>query len=156
MAGRYAPGRTEPSRYAPPVATVAKRLEFAVDVDRERTVRSERGGEPIERSEEWSAEHLLLAALLRCTLTSLDYHAGRVNVRATADGRAQGVVTKRESDGRYAFVEIGVEIDAALDPPLAGDELHALVAKAERDCFVGASLVAAPRYRWTIDGEELR
>ena len=32
-------------------------------------------------------------------------------------------------------------------PP--GDELAALLAKAERDCFVGASLKPSPSYRWT-------
>ena len=29
-----------------------------------------------------------------------------------------------------------------------------LIAKAERDCFVGASLVAKPSYRWIVNGRE--
>ena len=137
------------------MATTAKRLEYAVSLDRDGTARSALGGSPIEREEAWEAEHLVLAGLCRCTVTSLRYHARRINVRATAEGAAKGVVTKRESDGRYAFVEIDVELDAVLDPPLAGDELRELIAKAERDCFVSASLTAAPRYRWTVEGEEL-
>jgi hypothetical protein len=31
-----------------------------------------------------------------------------------------------------------------------------LLARAERDCFVGASLTVKPRYSWTVNGEELR
>ena len=31
-------------------------------------------------------------------------------------------------------------------------ELAALLAKAERDCFVGASLKPSPRYRWRVNG----
>jgi organic hydroperoxide reductase OsmC/OhrA len=137
------------------VAVTAKRFEYAVSVDRERTARSEAGGAAIATDEAWSAEHLLLAGLCRCTLTSLDYHARRADIRVTADARAHGVVTKREEDGRYAFVDVGVELDAVLDPPLAGAELRALLGKAERDCFVGASLTAPPRYRWTVEGEEI-
>ena len=30
-----------------------------------------------------------------------------------------------------------------------------LLAKAERDCFVGASLTTAPTYHWTVNGEEI-
>ena len=137
------------------MATTAKRLEYAVSLDRDGTARSTLGGSPIEREEAWEAEHLVLAGLCRCTVTSLRYHARRINVRATAEGAATGVVTKREADGRYAFVEIDVSLDAVLDPPLAGSELRELIAKAERDCFVSASLTAAPRYRWTVEGEEL-
>jgi hypothetical protein len=50
-------------------------------------------------------------------------------------------------------VRIKVELDVTLAPtPTSTREL---VAKAERDCFVGASLTAKPRYRWTVNGEEL-
>jgi organic hydroperoxide reductase OsmC/OhrA len=137
------------------VAATAKRLEYAVSVGRAGDAHSALGGSTIEREEEWSAEHLVLAGLCRCTQTSLEYHARRANVRATSDVRAHGVVTKRESDGRYAFVELDVELDAVLDPPLAGENLRALLQKAERDCFVGASLTAPPRYHWTVEGEEI-
>jgi hypothetical protein len=33
--------------------------------------------------------------------------------------------------------------------------VHTLVAKAERDCFVGASLRIEPVYRWTVDGKRV-
>ncbi len=61
-------------------------------------------------------------------------------------------MTKRESDGRYAFVEIGVELDVELEPAPPGEELRALLDQAERDCFVGASLTAQPSYRWRANG----
>jgi hypothetical protein len=38
-------------------------------------------------------------------------------------------------------------------PP--GDELPALLSKAERDCFIGASLKPSPRYRWRVNGTAL-
>ena len=151
--GRSVP---RPRGYALGVAPRPPRLVCAVDAARERTARSERGGAELPWSREWSAEHLLLAALGRCTLTSLAYHAKRANIRATADARMHGVVTQREEDGRYAFVEIDIALDAAFDPPLAGEDLRALLGKAQRDCFVGASLTAPPRYTWTVEGEEIR
>jgi uncharacterized OsmC-like protein len=137
------------------VAVTAKRLEYAVSVDREKTARTDASASPIAAGDGWSAEHLVLVGLCRCTLTSLRHHARQANVTATADARAHGVVTKRAEDGRYAFVEIDVELDVVLDPPLAGDELRTLIAKAEHGCFVGASLTAPPRYRWTVEGEEI-
>jgi len=57
-------------------------------------------------------------------------------------------VTKRKGDGRYAFVEIGCAIDAELSPRT--NEVDDLLLKAERDCFVGASLTVEPRYDWRV------
>ena len=66
---------------------------------------------------------------------------------------AHAAVDQRDTDGRYAFVRLKVELDVTLEP--APQNVRELVAKAERDCFVGASLSAKPRYRWTVNGEEL-
>jgi uncharacterized OsmC-like protein len=137
------------------MAKTVKRLEYAVRVDREQTAWSEAGGTSIPWGEAWSAEHLVLAGLCRCTIKSLAYHAGRAETRSTADARAHGVVTRRD-DGRYGFVQIDVELDVVLDPPLAGEELLTLLGRAEWGCFVGASLTPQPTYRWTVDGEEIR
>jgi organic hydroperoxide reductase OsmC/OhrA len=97
----------------------------------------------------------VLAGLSRCTLTSLEYHAKRAGVEATADVSARGKVTRRKEDGCFAFVEIAVALDLTVEPRPAPDTLRELVQKAQRDCFVGASLTAKPAYTWTIDGEEL-
>ena len=97
----------------------------------------------------------MLAGLLRCTLQSLRFHADREGVDFLARAGASGTVTKRPGDGRYAFVEIDVELNLELEPPPEGEELQALLAKAERDCFVGASLQPSPRYRWRVNGSEL-
>ena len=59
----------------------------------------------------------------------------------------------RTTDGRYAFVRVRVDVDVTLDPAPAN--VRELLSKAERDCFVGASLTAKPRYRWTVNGEEV-
>jgi organic hydroperoxide reductase OsmC/OhrA len=97
----------------------------------------------------WAPEHLVLAGLVDCSLTSLRYHAKRAGIQVTsANGEASGSVTMREADGRFAFVEIRCELDVAFAP--APDDLDGLLAKAERDCFVGASLTAKPVYTWNV------
>jgi organic hydroperoxide reductase OsmC/OhrA len=130
-------------------------LTFDVSVDRERTSWSALGGEGIPMDDAWWAEHLVLAGLARCTLTSLDYHAHRANLESTGSARAHGVVTKRDGDGRYAFVQVEVDLDVELAPPPDEETVLELVSKAERDCFVGSSLTAKPRYAWTVNGEAL-
>jgi len=42
-----------------------------------------------------------------------------------------------------------------LEPEPSAEELRALVAKAERDCFVGASLTVKPAYRWRVNGADV-
>ncbi len=133
----------------------ARVFEFHVETDREWTSRSALGGSALERDEAWTPEHLVLAGLTRCTLTSLEYHAKRAGVEATAAVTAHGTVTRREEDGRFAFVEIAVALDLTVEPRPEPDTLRELLQKAERDCFVGASLTAKPTYTWTIEGEEL-
>jgi organic hydroperoxide reductase OsmC/OhrA len=131
-------------------------LMFDVSVDRDRTARSALGGVPIPADDAWWSEHLVLAGLARCTLTSLDYHAHRADLVSTGSATAHGVVTKRDSDDRYAFVQLDVELDVQLDPAPTVDGVRELLTKAERDCFVGASMTAKPRYAWTVNGEEIR
>jgi organic hydroperoxide reductase OsmC/OhrA len=130
--------------------------EFDVSVDSTRTARSSRGGAAFEADAAWSAEHVLLAALVRCTLTSLDYHLKRQGLTGTASGAAHGKVAKRESDGLYALVEIEVRYEVELTEPPEPESVLSLVARAERGCFVGNSLAVRPRYRWTVNGQEVR
>ena len=133
--------------------THARVLTFDVSVDAERTAHSALGGDPIPADDAWWAEHLVLAGLARCTLTSLDYHAHRAELESVGSATAHGLVTKRESDERYAFVEVDVALDVRLAPEPGEDDVLELIAKAERDCFVGSSLTARPRYSWTVNGE---
>ena len=124
-----------------------KVFEYAVELDREGRATIP-GGESLQPPESWTADHLLLTALLRCSIDSLTYHAQRAGSATQASGSASGRITKRDSDGRYAFVEIECRIDATLEPPTA--DPAELTAKAERDCFVGASLTIKPRYEWRL------
>ena len=127
---------------------VAKELRYAVDLRDE--LRTE-DGTPLRVDAAWSPEHLLLAALLRCSIKSLDYHARRAgNGVEDARGSARALITQRESDGRYATSEVEVELTVRLREQPGDDELAALLVKAERDCFVGASLTAKPSYRWSV------
>ena len=130
----------------------AKELRYAVELSPAGELREE-NGVVLDAPAEWSPEHLLLAALVRCSLKSLRYHAGRrgVDVRSTS-GSARTLVTRRETDGRYATVDTEVELQVELEPLPEEPGLSELLALAERDCFIGSSLTVEPRYRWTVNG----
>ena len=145
-------------RYAPrvPSSPQPKVLEFDVTVESDRTARSGRGGPPIAADSAWSAEHLVLAALVRCTLTSLDHHTRRDGLSAISAGSARGTVTKRESDGLYAFVDVEARYEVELESIPDRAAVIDLLDRAERGCFVGNSLATRPTYHWTVNGEEIR
>ena len=126
---------------------VAKTFAYAVEIDRGGRMTIP-GGAQIEPAEGWTADHLLIAGLVRCAIDSLGYHARRGGHEIAASGSAHGTVGKRPGDGRYALLEADVRIEARLTP--RSEAVEELVAKAERDCFVGASLSVAPRYEWHI------
>jgi organic hydroperoxide reductase OsmC/OhrA len=132
-----------------------KILTFDMSLDREWVASSGLGGTPIRNDHEWTPEHLVLTALSRCILTSYRYHARRAGLEPDSSAAARAVVTRREEDGRFAFVEIHVDLDVTLDAPPPRHDLLALTAKGERDCFVGASLTVKPDYHWTVNGEDL-
>ena len=98
------------------MATQAKTFSYAVSLDRDGAARSNDGGSPLPSEEAWSPEHLVLAGLARCTLTSLAYHARRIEIASDGRGSASGEVTQRTTDGRYAFVRVRVDLDVTLDP----------------------------------------
>jgi organic hydroperoxide reductase OsmC/OhrA len=98
--------------------------------------------------EGWSADHLLLAALVRFSIDSFSHHARRAGHEVAASGSAQGTITKSGDDGRYRFVAINLRIDVQLTPRT--NEPDDLIAMAERDCFVGASLIVKPEYEWHV------
>jgi len=129
------------------VPITAKTFEYALEVDVAGRMTIPGGGQFVP-PEGWSADHLLLAALVRCSIDGFAYHARRAGHTVTAAGSAHGTITKSGEDERYRFVDIEVQIDAQLQP--RSDEPDVLVAKAERDCFVGASLLLKPRYTWRV------
>jgi len=109
----------------------AKRFEHSVALDQDGRARAETGVE-LGVPEEWTAEHLVLAGLIRCSL--------------------EGVVTRRDEDGRYAFVEIECGLDVELEPAPEEKSLKELLEQAEWGCFIGASLTVKPRYEWRVNG----
>jgi organic hydroperoxide reductase OsmC/OhrA len=136
------------------VAAKAKTLSFEISLDQDWTATTDKGGTPLPFEKAWSPEHLVLVGLTRCVLTSLRYHARRTGIEVRSRGDAHGEVRQRDSDGRYAFVHLRVALDVTLEP--TPSSVRELIGKAERDCFVGASLTARPRYHWIVNGEELR
>ena len=130
----------------------AKEFRYAVDLGADQLLRTE-DGTPLGPDPAWTPEHLLLAGLIRCSLESLRHHLRRASFElAAASGSATALVTRREADERYAVVEAQLDLDVELSPQPGPEELRELLAKAERDCFVGASLTTKPTYRWTVNG----
>ena len=133
------------------MSTRPRSFAYAVEVDEAWSARSELGGTAIPVDEEhWAPEHLVLAGLARCSLTSLRYHCRRVGVELSSRASVRGTVTRRAEDGRFAFVEIAVEADVAFEPKPDDQTVADLLMKGERDCFVGASLTAQPTYDWRV------
>ena len=131
------------------MATVRPK-EFRFAIDLRDDVRTE-DGTPLAAEAAWTPEHLLLAALVRCSLASLDHHARRAgNHVEHAQGSAGALFARRESDGRFAATEIDVELEVRLTRQVGDEERAALLEKAERDCFIGASLTTKPRYAWSV------
>jgi organic hydroperoxide reductase OsmC/OhrA len=129
------------------MAVAAKTLEYAVELDEGGHFTVPGGGQFVT-PEGWSADHLLLAALVRCSIDSFAYHARRAGHTVTGTASAHGTVTKTDDDGRYRFVAIDVRLDVQLTP--RASDSAPLVMKAERDCFVGASLTVKPEYEWHV------
>ena len=139
----------------PAVAVRAKEFRYAVHLTAEGALTDEKGV-GLDVPAEWSPEHLLLAALTRCSLNSLRYHARRIGVEVgSASGSSRTLVTKREQDDRYALVETEVELAVRLESEPQPGVLAELLALAERDCFVGSSLTAKPSYRWLVNGRTI-
>ena len=136
------------------MAPEAKRFDYAAAVDRAGRISAE-SGPAVGLGQEWTPDHLLLVALARCSIESMRYHAARSGGDLVASAETSGVVTRREDDDRYAFVEIECAVEVELEPEPSAEELRALVAKAERDCFVGASLTVKPAYRWRVNGTDV-
>lgn len=134
------------------MAVRAKELRYAVGLSATGELTDENGvvlGAPPE----WTPEHLLLAALVSCSLKSLRFHAKRSNVAViSASGSARTLVTRRQAGERYAMVETEVELAIGIDSEPGPTALAELLALAERDCFIGSSLTAKPTYRWTVNG----
>ncbi len=129
----------------------AKHFEYWITLDDDGLTAD---GQPMQLAEA-SAEHLLLAGLARCSISSLVYFARQRNVEADASAYASGTVTRREDDDRYGFTNIECRMDVRLDGELGDDELRTLLQSAEWGCFVGASLRPAPRYKWRVNGRDL-
>jgi organic hydroperoxide reductase OsmC/OhrA len=131
----------------PPVPARAKVFQYAAEIDRGGRMTIP-GGAQIDPPAGWSADHLLLAALIRCSIDSFVYHARRLGHEVDAQGQARGTVSKARPDDRYAFVSLDVQIEAQLTP--RATDPGELIASAERDCFVGASLKLKPTYDWQL------
>jgi organic hydroperoxide reductase OsmC/OhrA len=133
------------------MAVRSKQFEYSVSLDPDGTIRTGDAA-PISPPPGWTPDDLVLGALARCSLGSLRHHARRAGLEAEGAVSVRGTVARREDDGRFAIVQAEVDMDVRLDPPPADDDVRTLLEKAERDCFVAASLRVRPRYSWTVNG----
>jgi organic hydroperoxide reductase OsmC/OhrA len=135
------------------VAVRAKHFDYWISLDEGGALSAD--GDPVTIEGEVGAEHLLLAALARCSISSLEHFARQKDIQVRASAYASGTVTRREENDRYGFVNIECKLDVQLDGELADDQLRTLLESAEWGCFIGASLTPAPRYSWRVNGRNL-
>ena len=128
----------------------SKVFRYTASVDADGTMLAEGDG-AVTLPAEWTPDHMVLAAAVRCSLGSLRHHAGRLGMTVEGEGEAYGTVARRTEDGRFALVEVHIDLVVRLDPAPPPEILGEMLEKAERDCFVGASLRAQPVYRWTVE-----
>ena len=124
------------------MATKAKEFRYAIDHgERFRT----EDGTPLDADIAWTPEHLLLAALVRCSVKSLDYHARRAGNRVeSSNGSAHALFTRRDvgsvdSESTPSTVRKGERAHCSSDrcssrkpctPPLLGRQSHPHVLEA--------------------------
>src|SRR5712671_3838644 len=102
-----------------------KVLNYSIELDHRYRVSAD-GGNAEQLPRDFAPEHLLLAGLARCTLTSLAFHAKRAGMTvSSSSAAASGRVTRRPVDGRYAFVEFDCHLDVELEPPPDPETRHA-------------------------------
>jgi organic hydroperoxide reductase OsmC/OhrA len=130
---------------------VRPRKDYRIEVQPDGTLTTERGY-PIEIPRAWTPEHMLLAALARCTLVAFEHHAKKASLQATGAGWASGSVDLRD-DGVWAMLDVQCSLDVSLEPEPSPAELRKLLRRAERGCFIGSSLTTKPRYHWHVNGE---
>ena len=129
-----------------------KRFEYVVALERDGTARAQ-GGSPAAHDLTWTPEHLLLAALVRCTVQSLGFHADREGIAVEADATATAAVTRPAAESRMRIVEVSCKLDVDLRPLPEAPAVEQLLADAEHDCFVGATLKPSTAYEWRVNGE---
>jgi organic hydroperoxide reductase OsmC/OhrA len=135
------------------VAVRAKHFDYWISLDERGGLSAD--GNPVTVGGDVGAEHLLLTALARCSISSLEHFAGQKDLEVSASAYASGTVTRRDDEDRYGFVTIECKLDVQLAGELADDELRSLLESAEWGCFIGASLDPAPRYSWRVNGRDL-
>jgi organic hydroperoxide reductase OsmC/OhrA len=135
------------------VAVRAKHFDYWISLDEGGELTAD--GNPVKIGGDIGAEHLLLTALARCSISSLEHFARMKDVEVSASAYASGTVTRREAEERYGFVSIECKLDVQLTGELGGDELRSLLESAEWGCFISASLDPAPKYSWRVNGRDL-
>lgn len=131
----------------------AKHFDYWISLDEGGALSAD--GVRVTIEGEISAEHLLLAALARCSISSLEHFARQKDVEVGASAYASGTVTRREEDDRYGFVNLECKLEIRLEPEPPESELRQLLESAEWGCFIGASLKPVPLYHWRVNGRDL-
>jgi uncharacterized OsmC-like protein len=130
------------------------RREYRIELTRAGALTTDRGHH-LDVPPAWTPEHLVLAALARCTMLALEYHARRESLSAGVAAAAYGEVDRRD-DESWGFTRLDCTLDVVFDPAPSGDDLKRQLDRAEHGCFVGASLTPKPTYRWRVNGADFR
>ena len=103
------------------MAVKAREFSFAIDLEEGGSVRTE-DGTRLDADPAWSPEHLLLAALVRCSLKSLRHHARWAKIDVSdANGSAKVArLAVAQSLAAWKIVEPAGLIDGGLAEYLRG------------------------------------
>ena len=135
----------------PRMAAKAREFRYAIDLDEGGSLR-DRGRHAarrrpglVARAPAARGARPLLAQEPRATTPAAAHievvGRARLCARALHEARERRALRRRR---------VEVELAVRLTPKPGEDELAELLAKAERDCFIGASLTVKPTYRWTV------
>ena len=103
------------------MAVRAKHFDYWISLDERGELTAD--GDPVTIGGDVGAEHLLLTALARCSISSLEHFAGQKDLEVSASAYASGTVTRREDQDRCGFVSFECKLDVKLAGELADDEL---------------------------------
>lgn len=108
------------------------------------------GGPPTQydgRDDWWSPEHLLLASVSLCLMTTFRAFARRASLELKGyEGRARGVVEKTKEGPVFTRIQLALKIRV---PVGAADQARETLASAKRWCLISNSVKAEV----TIDAE---
>ena len=136
------------------MAVRAKHFDYWISLDERGELTAD--GDPVTIEGDISAEHLLLTALARCSISSLEHFARQKDVEISRLGILvrDGDPPRRTRSATDSSASSASSTSGSA-ASLPTTSLRNLLESAEWGCFIGASLDPAPKYSWRVNGRDL-